>query len=108
MTAEEGIDFIDRLVALRRELTAIARGIQPETATFILEWRDALPALAERLATLAALEAQLEPVLAPADGERWTLRELRSWLQQWTQVADEDARTLPVLRAPRALHPVVH
>ena len=106
MTIEDAIDAIDRIGHARRELTAIAHAVASDSATFLAEWSATLPALADRLDQVAALEAQLEPVLAPPGCQRWTLAQLRAWLQGLAHADDDDLFTLPAIRPSRALHAV--
>jgi hypothetical protein len=96
MTVDDAIAYVGEVLRQRRELTAIARNISAQSATFHVEWRATVADLVARLEHLARLEAALEPVLAPPRGVRFTLEQLAEWLQRM-KPAPVDARlTAPI------------
>jgi len=88
MTPDDALELIDTILRLRREVAGIARSVDVAGASFTIEWRAAQNGIQARLDRLAALEASLEPVLAPSGLERLTLEQLRAWI---VRMADRDA-----------------
>lgn len=104
MTIEDGIDLVDTLLRLRREVAGLARSVDVRSPTFVVEWSATIAEIQARLVALAHAEEQLEPILRPPGGEPFSLEQYRSWLTRMAQ-RDEDGQPLPAAGPPRLLHP---
>jgi hypothetical protein len=107
MTTDESLGVIAAIFQLRREIAGVARSVDVTSAHFVVEWRAALEAVQGRLDQLAALEKFLEPVLAPAGLERFTVEQLRAWIVRMAR-RDEEGWLWPVDSPTRGVHPSVH
>ncbi len=107
VTIDEGLDLVDTMLRLRREVAAIARSVDVASATFTVEWSAALDELQGRLEPLARLEAFLEPVLRPPGHEPFTLEQYRAWMVRMAH-PDQEGRQTPAAVPTRTLHPSVH